>query len=45
LTIDRWNSAANFENFTQVFGDRYRALDAELEGIAGEEVFIGTFEA
>ena len=36
--------AANFESFTQVFGDRYRALDAKLEGVAGEEVFIGTFE-
>ena len=44
LTIDRWETAANFANFTEVFGDRYRALDAELEGVAGEELFVGAFE-
>jgi heme-degrading monooxygenase HmoA len=44
LTIDRWDSAMNFEAFTEVFGEQYRALDAELESIAGEEVFVGAFE-
>jgi heme-degrading monooxygenase HmoA len=44
LTIDRWDSATNFEAFTEVFGEQYRALDAELEGIAGEEQFVGAFE-
>ena len=44
LTIDRWDSAANFEAFTEVFGEQYRALDAELEGVAGEEQFVGAFE-
>jgi heme-degrading monooxygenase HmoA len=44
LTIDRWDSIADFEAFGHDFGDEYRALDAELEGIAGEEEFIGAFE-
>ena len=44
LTIDRWDSSADFESFTQAFGEQYRALDAQLEGIAGEEEFVGTFE-
>jgi len=44
LTIDRWDSRSNFEAFTEVFGEQYRALDAELEGVAGEEEFVGAFE-
>src|SRR5215210_1813850 len=44
LTIDRWAAAANFENFIQVFGARYRALESELEGVVGEEEFVGPFE-
>jgi heme-degrading monooxygenase HmoA len=44
MTIDRWDSSANFEAFTEVFGDQYRALDAALEGVAGEEEFVGAFE-
>ena len=44
LTIDRWNSAADFEAFGRDFGAEYRALDAELEGVAGEEEFVGAFE-
>jgi heme-degrading monooxygenase HmoA len=44
LTIDRWASEADFEAFQRDFGEEYRALDAELEGVAGEEEFVGTFE-
>ena len=44
LTIDRWNSAADFEAFGHDFGEEYRKLDAELEGVAGEEEFVGAFE-
>jgi heme-degrading monooxygenase HmoA len=44
LTIDRWNSNADFEAFGRDFGEEYRALDAELEGVAGEEEFVGAFE-
>ena len=44
LTIDRWESAQDFERFDREYGDTYRALDEELEGIAGEEEFVDTFE-
>ena len=44
VTIDRWNNAADFEAFGHDFGEEYRALDAELEGVAGEEQFVGAFE-
>ena len=44
LTIDRWESAADFEAFTETFGAQYRALDAELEGVSGEEEFVGAFD-
>jgi len=44
LTIDRWESAFDFEAFQRDFGEEYRALDAELEGIAGDEEFVGAFE-
>lgn len=44
LTIDRWDSAADFEAFGHSFGEEYLILDAELDGIAGEEEFVGAFE-
>ena len=44
LTIDRWDSAADFEAFGHDHGEEYRALDAELEGVAGDERFVGAFE-
>ena len=44
LTVDRWGSADDFRAFDQAHGDAYRALDSELEGIAGEEEFVGAFE-
>ena len=44
LTLDRWASAGDFEAFGHDFGDEYRALDTELEGVAGEEEFVGAFE-
>ena len=45
LTIDGWDSLADFAAFNHDFGDAYRALDAELEGVAGEEEFVGAFES
>ena len=44
LTIDRWNSASDFNAFGRANGEEYRRLDAELEGVAGEEEFVGAFE-
>ena len=45
MTIDRWDSEAEFEAFQTNLGEEYRALDAELEGVAGDEEFVGAFEA
>lgn len=44
LSIDRWGSLADFEAFQRQFGEEYRALDMQLEGVAGEEEFVGAFE-
>lgn len=44
LTLDCWVTEADFHAFQRDFGEEYRALDAELEGVAGEEEFVGTFE-
>jgi heme-degrading monooxygenase HmoA len=44
LTIDRWETQAAFEAFRDEFGIQYRGLDEELEGVAGEEIFVGAFE-
>ena len=44
MTVDRWLSKDDFEAFQAQRGDDYRRLDAELEGCAGEEVFVGGFE-
>jgi heme-degrading monooxygenase HmoA len=44
LTIDRWDTEAHFRAFERDFGIEYRGLDQELEGVAGEEVFVGAFE-
>ena len=35
LTIDRWETEADFEGFQRDFGIEYRGLDEELEGVAG----------
>ena len=44
LTIDRWDSEAHFQAFEKDFGVQYRGLDKELEGVAGDEDFVGAFE-
>ena len=44
LTADRWESSRAFERFQVESGDAYRQLDAELEGIAGIESFLGAFD-
>ena len=44
LTADHWESVTAFEAFQAALGDDYRRLDAELEGIAGIETFIGAFD-
>lgn len=44
LTIDRWESEEHFKAFERDFGVQYRGLDKELEGVAGDEDFVGAFE-
>jgi heme-degrading monooxygenase HmoA len=43
ITIDSWNSAEDFVRFQRDFGDRYKSLDAELEGLTLSETKIGSF--
>ena len=45
LTIDRWETEAHFQAFEDEFRCRSTAGSIEeLEGVAGEEVFVGAFE-
>ena len=44
LTADYWRSATDFEEFQSSLGEAYRALDIELEGVAGVETFVGAFD-
>ena len=44
LTADHWASSADFDRFQANLSERYHALDAELEGLASDEIFIGAFD-
>jgi heme-degrading monooxygenase HmoA len=44
LTADHWESVEAFERFQAGQGEAYRQLDAQLEGIAGIETFVGAFD-
>jgi heme-degrading monooxygenase HmoA len=44
VTADYWESAQAFERFQAGSGEAYRKLDADLEGIAGIETFLGAFD-
>lgn len=44
LTVDHWESVTAFEAFQANFGEEYRRLDAQLEGVAGIETFLGAFD-
>jgi len=43
ITIDRWETPQDFDNFKKAFGPAYEALDRELEGLSAREVKIGVF--
>ncbi|MGZ8997828.1 MAG: antibiotic biosynthesis monooxygenase family protein [Allosphingosinicella sp.] len=43
VTIDRWRGEADWRLFMDRFGDDYRALDRECEGLTAEESEIGDF--
>ena len=42
VTLDRWRSATDFTRFQQQFGDSYKALDKQLEGLTLMETKLGT---
>ena len=44
LTADHWESVDAFERFQDGQGEDYRRLDAQREGIAGIETFVGAFD-
>ena len=44
LTADHWRSVEDFERFQATQGDEYRRLDAELDGIALAEMFLGSYD-
>ncbi|MEO6255676.1 MAG: antibiotic biosynthesis monooxygenase [Sphingomicrobium sp.] len=44
LTLDRWQARADFDRFQDQNGAAYRALDAALERLTADELFIGAFE-
>lgn len=44
VTADHWRSRQDFDNFQQVFGDRYRALDAALQELSVREEFIAALD-
>jgi hypothetical protein len=44
VTIDRWTSAGDYARFHERFGQQYRSLDAQLEGLTVRETHIGTFK-
>lgn len=44
LTADYWESVTAFEAFQATQGEEYRRLDAELEGVAGIETFLGAYD-
>ena len=43
LTVDRWQHAEDFTRFQEQFGDEYKALDTELEGLTVSERKLGMF--
>ncbi len=43
LTVDRWQHAEDFTRFQEQFGDKYKALDTELEGLTVSERKLGMF--
>jgi heme-degrading monooxygenase HmoA len=43
ITIDRWQHAEDFTRFQEQFGNEYKALDTELEGLTVRERKLGMF--
>ncbi len=44
VTIDRWDSAAHYQNFRNQHATEYRALDEQCEQLTTEERYIGSYD-
>lgn len=44
LTIDRWQTKADYEVFLSQHETEYKTLDAQCEGLTDSESLIGTWE-
>lgn len=44
MTIDSWADEEAFAQFQAKHGAAYEELDRRLEGVAGEEKFVGAFD-
>lgn len=44
LTIDSWADRSAFDAFQARHGATYSELDRQLEGLAGDEEFVGAFD-
>ena len=43
VTVDRWKTEYDFLRFQQVFGQQYKLVDSQLEGLVVEETKLGVF--
>jgi heme-degrading monooxygenase HmoA len=43
VTIDRWRHVTDFLSFQDQFGEQYRSLDVQLEGLTESEMKLGAF--
>ena len=41
FTLDRWDSKESYELFQSQFGQEYKALDLQCEGLTSSENFLG----
>src|SRR5215211_540424 len=44
MTIDRWTSSREYASFLSEWKNEYEKLDAQYEGLTGEEILLGTWE-
>ena len=45
MTVDRWDSAKNYEAFHSQFKKEYETLDAQCEGLTEHEILLGKWES
>jgi len=44
LTIDRWQTEADYREFRTLYAEQYDALDERCDGLTGEETPLGRFD-